>query len=275
MGLYVKTRTSGASLVTALVALACLGTAGPACAADSGASQLSVDYHPPRVSVEARGVTLSQVLSEIGAKVGFTVVDNGASSATVAVSIREASVDQALRQLLRGENHTVLYLAGSGTGPMPSAGIDKIVLLGAPGRTTGEPKGADGQPTQARTDPGPSDRTTSSAAAAPPSAPPVAPAPSTGDSTPSPSWDRAASSDGAQDPASARNTVGDILKTHAMSTAQTAQESTHDAPPVAAGPVNLDAALAETTRRAQQDLSALVDGLETATRALQQSPGHK
>src|SRR5262245_46323752 len=95
---------AGVPLVGALVVLAYLAPAGFAQARDAG-PRLKVDYVASRLSVDAHDVTLAQVLREIGAKVGFTVVDNRASSALVTVSMQDASVDEVLRQLLRAENH--------------------------------------------------------------------------------------------------------------------------------------------------------------------------
>src|SRR5262249_47723019 len=104
---------AGVPLVGALLALAYLASAGVAQAGDGG-PRLRVDYVASRVLVDAHDVTLAQVLREIGAKVGFTVVDNRASSALVSVSMQDASVDEVLRRLLRTENHTVLYVDGGG-----------------------------------------------------------------------------------------------------------------------------------------------------------------
>ena len=50
------------------------------------------------------------------------------ASRLVTVSIASASVDDVLRQLLRAENHTILYRQGANAMVM----IDRIVLLGAP-----------------------------------------------------------------------------------------------------------------------------------------------
>jgi hypothetical protein len=275
MHFYGRARTVAVSLAGAFIALVCLGAPGPVRAADDAAPRLEVDYNPPRLSVQAQGLTLARVLSEIGAKVGFTVVDNGASSTPVDVSIRDASLDDALRKLLRGENHTVLYFEGRGGVPSSSAGIDKIVLLGAPTQGTVTAERADRQ--QVHSSPVGSDRVRPSNPVGPTVGPPVTAAPPSPEPAPL-SRDRASSADSANDPANAANTVGEILKTHAMSAAQTAQESTDSPPALATGPASVEAALAETTRRAQQDLSALVDGLATATRSLQDSlagTGHR
>ena len=78
------------------------------------------------------------------------------------------------------------------------------------------------------------------------------------------------------DPSSPPVTVGDILKNHALAAARAAQEAADGqsadlSVPPSAPPANLQAVLIEATRRAQQSLSALIDGLATATRSLQES----
>lgn len=73
----------------------------------------------------------------------------------------------------------------------------------------------------------------------------------------------------ASDPAAMPVTVGDILKTHGMAAAQAAEADQGALAPSV--PTSHSAALAETTRRAQQGLGALVDGLATVTRSLRQS----
>src|SRR5262245_60568494 len=62
-------------------------------------TDLKVIYHASRLSVEARGVSFQRVLEEIGAKVGFAVVDYGSSDRTLTVSIQEASVEEVLGHL--------------------------------------------------------------------------------------------------------------------------------------------------------------------------------
>ena len=89
--------------------------------------RVSVEYDP-YVSVAAREVGLGDLLRLIGAKVGFTVAEGPAASRLVTVSIASASVDDMLRQLLRAENHTILYRQGADAMVV----IDRIVLLGAP-----------------------------------------------------------------------------------------------------------------------------------------------
>ena len=72
-------------------------------------SDLRVTYSPPRISVEARGVKLREVLRDISSKVGFELTDYGIPDRDLTVSIEEATVEEVLRQLLRGENYGVVY----------------------------------------------------------------------------------------------------------------------------------------------------------------------
>jgi hypothetical protein len=85
-----------------------LGVAFPGAAAERK-TELSVIYDAPRLSVEARGVSLQRVLGEIGKKLGFVVVDYGASDRVITFSLQDASTEEVLEQLLRGENYAVIY----------------------------------------------------------------------------------------------------------------------------------------------------------------------
>ena len=87
-----------------------------------------VEYDPPHVSVAASEVGLGELLRVIGAKVGFSVAEGRAALRLVTVSIAHASLDDVLRQLLRAENHTILYRQGADAVVM----VDRIVLLGPP-----------------------------------------------------------------------------------------------------------------------------------------------
>jgi hypothetical protein len=87
-----------------------------------------VEYDPPHVSVAASEVGLGELLRVIGAKVGFSVAEGRAALRLVTVSIARASLDDVLRQLLRAENHTILYRQEADAMVM----VDRIVLLGAP-----------------------------------------------------------------------------------------------------------------------------------------------
>ena len=88
-------------------------------------SDLRVTYSPPRISVEARGVKLREVLRDISSKVGFDLTDHGIPDKDLTVSIEEATVEEVLRQLLRGENYGVVYREKDRT-------ISKVLLLSSP-----------------------------------------------------------------------------------------------------------------------------------------------
>ena len=78
----------------------------------------------------------------------------------------------------------------------------------------------------------------------------------------------------AANPAAPPMTVGDILRAHAIAAAPAALPATLDAAPVRPSSIpqpDLDAALAEATRRAQQALGVLTNGLTTGTRSLHES----
>jgi hypothetical protein len=255
------------SAVAFLTAIVCLGAVGLAGAADSQAPRLSVGYQGGRLSVDAHGASLAQVLTQIGARVGFSVLDNGSSSPAVDIAIENAPVDEVLRRLLRGENHTVLYLA-EGPGPSNSVRIDRIVLLG-PRSEPGGP--TDGNSSSTRRIP----QVGGAAASAPPATP--SPAASTGPAgvsevLASPSFDQViAAGGGAGDgDLNTPTVVGDLLRAHAMSALAAGQAGGVEAA-TAAAPLSVEASLAETTRIAQQNLAALVESLAAVTRSLQES----
>ena len=229
---------------------------------------LRVDYDPPQLSVEAREVSLGAVLRAIGAKVGFSVVEPVPSSRVLTLSIRNASLGDVLRQLLRAKNHTMIYRVG-GLPSAESGTIDRIVLFGDSVTATAAatlPGGPSRDPRQAQDHGDAGARTVplalpTSPQSWPESTPFLHPAPvDTGD------------------PAAPPISVGEMLRAHAVAAVQGGQlagnGANSPAPPSPASstpPANLDQALAETTRRAQQALGALIDGLATATRSLQQS----
>jgi hypothetical protein len=258
--------------------LTCLGAEQGAVAAESG---LRVDYDGSRLSVEARDVSLFALLTEVGAKVGFSVVETAPSSVTVTLSIRDATLDDALRQLLRAENHTVYYRVGSGGTSQARDGIDRIVLSGEPGaagavassgpmpdRLQNDRPQAVGGDQASMSSPGP--------VTTPPAASLLQP-----DVLSRIASDLTAGPTGVEDPAAPPVNVGDLLKAHAMAAVPVASPAGLPATPtpassapaglVSSPPPGLDASLAETTRRAQQALGALVGALATATRSMQKS----
>jgi hypothetical protein len=116
----------------ALAGLFLLAAGAPAYAA-----QPIVRYDPPWVSVDAQGASVAETLRAIGAKVGFTVQEIRGLDAVPAVSIHRASLEDALRQLLRGSNHVVHYREDAAGRRVPSV----VVLLG-PGEPGGAPGGS-------------------------------------------------------------------------------------------------------------------------------------
>lgn len=231
----------------------------------AGEPTLVLDYRPPLLSLEARGVPLREVLARVGKAVGFQVVAGDAASSPVDVLMREASLDDVLRLLLRGENHTLLYRPGEVKGDPPA--LDRVVLLGASQTAALEagPVGPSegGGAREARAPeaiPG---------SAAGPAQPPVA-AGAVPELSPLLSWGR----DAALEDEQREVTLADVLQAHAMAAIQAGQVGAAGAAvvdPLSPAPRDVQADLAETTRRAQEGLAALVDGLAAATRSLQES----
>ena len=211
-------------------------------------ARLVVDYSAPNISVMANDVALLEVLQAIAAKVGFSVSEARTLSDRVTISIQDASVEDVLRRLLRAQNHTILYRQTA-----TAEVVDRVVLLGLPGNGGPDVAGV------------PQVQAPSAAAAPPPVAAPRPPAVGSGPGAPS-----------AGTPADQEEvTVGDMLRSHALSGAP-AQAGSQPAAADAAAPTDvpqsLEESLAATTRRAQQGLSSLVEGLQRATEALQQAP---
>ena len=96
---------------------------------------------PPRISVEARGVKLREVLREVSSKVGFDLTDYGIPDKDLTVSIEEATVEDVLRQLLRGENYGVVYRE-------KDKAISKVLLFSSPAYVEAAPM-SDSQQTRA------------------------------------------------------------------------------------------------------------------------------
>jgi hypothetical protein len=193
-----------------------------------------VEYDPPHVSVAATEVGLGELLRLIGAKVGFSVAEGRAALRLVTVSIASASLDDVLRQLLRAENHTILYRQGADATVM----VDRIVLLGAP---------AEGA-SVADTGPRPNQEAPALASSAVPI------------------------SSGAGESATPGEQpvpVGDRLQAHALA-GLPPQPATVSEPAAPSMPPSLEEQLAITTQRAQPALTSPVEGQEHATRSLQQ-----
>ncbi|HKA52078.1 MAG TPA: hypothetical protein VKJ47_00305 [Candidatus Binatia bacterium] len=107
------------------------GVAFPLPSAEAGEDALNVSSSPAGVTVEAHDVGVEEVLREMGEKIGFTVVAKEATHPAVNVSIKDATPEEALQQVLRGENYAIVYHRPEGE--QPQAGkIDKILLLSPP-----------------------------------------------------------------------------------------------------------------------------------------------
>jgi hypothetical protein len=214
--------------------------------------------------VDAHGASLAQLLTQIGARVGFSVLDSGSSSPAVDITIENAPVDEVLRRLLRGENHTVLYLSG-GPGASDGVRVDQIVLLGPRSERGGPSNGGPSSP-----------RPISGTGGAGASVPAAASSPnSTGpagisEASPLPSWDPVISARVGAGDLEPPIAVGDLLKAHAMSALPAGQAGAEEAANATAPPP-VEVSLAEATRMAQQNLAALVEGLAAVTRSLQAS----
>jgi hypothetical protein len=177
------------------------------------------------------------------------VVESGADSPLVTLAVEDGLVDEVLRRLLRVENHTIVYRRGEGTAEV----IDRVVLRGGPGERSA-----------------PVADVTSLAPRPLPAQVPPAPAGGVAALAPSP----AAAGDRAQDAGHAADRdgeapkVGDLLRSHALAGLPQGE----DQPAAAALPpaMGVEETLAATTRRAQQSLKTLVEGLQQATRTLQQ-----
>jgi len=89
--------------------------------------RLSVIHNPSYLSVEAKDTSLPELLQEIGAKVGFAVVDMGISRSSLTVSITRKALEEILRQLLQGENHAIVYRGQKERQGGVSGAIDTIL----------------------------------------------------------------------------------------------------------------------------------------------------
>jgi hypothetical protein len=90
----------------------------------SAEPRMRVVYHAPLISIDASGMTVAEVLREVGRTVGFSVVETGSSDVRTSFSIHDALLPAALQQLLRSENHVLLYREGTPT-------LATVMVLGA------------------------------------------------------------------------------------------------------------------------------------------------
>jgi hypothetical protein len=238
-----------------VLVLLLLMAAAPSAASESD-RRLLVDYRPPHLWVDARGVPLDQVLQEIAVKVGFTIVQLRPSRTLVTVSIRKWPLEEALRHVLRMDDHALVYRSGAADAFLAPS-VERVILWGEHAPQSGVARAEPPTPALPRVS------TTS-----PPAFPAAVPAPSM------------------SHPAVGQPVVpsaSDLLAQRALAAA-TAAPAIADVPKAASGAsgasavasaeassiVDLHAALAATTRAAQRDVKTLVQALTQATASLGQ-----
>lgn len=234
------------------------------------------------LAVEAHGVGAEEVLREIGEQVGFTVVIKGAARPLLNVSIKDATLEEALQEILRGENYAILYPGPKGEGTQARGRIGKILLLSPSNTTEAAPNVAPLQQEQERRQ---------ALLHGQENAPSPAEAPRADQATAAvfskDGWKLLTGKDGENsDPSS--TTVADLLQTQALqalaaqpgSNAESDDEAGNSAEMVQANPpgggmqlgesaqMDVKQALAITTQMAQRNLTTLVEGLSAATNSM-------
>jgi hypothetical protein len=92
--------------------------------------QLRVISTPTGLTVEAQGVSVEEILRAVGVQVGFTVVAKEAHYPLLSLAIKDATVEEVIEQLLRGESYAVVYREPKGGGKEQEGGeISQIRLL--------------------------------------------------------------------------------------------------------------------------------------------------
>jgi hypothetical protein len=228
-------------------------------------NDLRIAYSPPRISVEAHGVKLRDVLREISVKVGFDLAGYGIPDRDFTVSIQEATVEEVLRQLLRGENYGVIYREKDGV-------ISRVLFLSSPAYAHATPMSESPQTGTVRSQ----ERLTILSSA--------------------PSYQPATPQQKRKNREENEPRVEEILRVHAISALagsnSSLQSSTPNVPQSLGNSTpaflptgttsfprrslgEMNDSLAMTTRIAQQNLKGLVDSLATATHSLRNSSANR
>jgi hypothetical protein len=228
----------------------------------SAEPRMNVTYHAPLISIDASGVTVAEVLREVSRTVGFSIVEAGSSEARLSFSIHDASLLEALHQLLRSENHVLLYRDGTQT-------IATVMVLGA--RVARAPT-----PFDQRDHPlGHSENQDQGGMKPPPEIVPPSATPASG-ASPSTQADLAEYRRGAEGSPEVVNAT-DLLLRHARSgvAASPTTPASGSGPVAASSAISTDAGAADagttlaiTTRLAQQNLTKLVQALTAATSSM-------
>ena len=231
------------------------------------------------LTVEAHGVDTEQALRAIGEQVGFTIVAKEAAHPVLDIFLKDVPLEEALQQLLRGENYAIVYQTPKGEKTPGEEKIGKVVLLSPPTAVAAAPGvGVQRQDQQHRQTLPQSDQNK-----------PQAPEAQTAATVFSQGGWRSVEKREEKDP-DAPPTVSDLLETQALQAlaassqaealANGDQASTQSSPAVAqtgASPgiqlneqeqMDINEALLLTTRAAQRNLATLVEGLSSATNSL-------
>lgn len=226
-----------ATTLALALSLAPVTTPGPATADP----RVHVACRPSGLTVRASGAPVGAVVAEIGKCVGFSVAEILPDTDAAEVSFADIGLDEALERLLAAKNYTVIYRDPESRDPGTRAAvIDRIVLLGPRSRPAPEVEAA---ATAALSDT----------------------APATAAAAPVPTIEPDSHATTVFDPSTAGGEVATMLATHAISGVASPPAT---APPSTAVPADVEAALALTAQQAQQQVRALVEALETATRSL-------
>jgi hypothetical protein len=243
-GAFTSQKTAAAILVFLCTVLPRLASAA------ERKSDLRITYKPPHISLEARGAKLRDVLRNVSQKVGFELTDYGIPDRDLTVSIEETTVEDLLRQLLRGENYGVVYREND-------RAISQVWLLSASVYAQAAPVSENQQiPTEVT-----GRQEGLAIVSAAPSDQPIRP-------------ERKRESRAESEPR-----VEEILRAQAMPITTGAdtfpqnlnpktRQSLQNMPPAFPATGDASESLAMTTRLAQQNLKALADGLATATQSL-------
>jgi hypothetical protein len=247
---------------------------------------LRVVYTPPTLTVEAQDVTLQEVLREIGLQAGFTVVDADVPRMRLHVSFTDLTLQEGLRQLLKGENYVLISRKQRREQAAVGTGIEKIVLLGSisspavspESGSSGKARASQGSDTRQSPEPLPSSHSAALSTAAMPSFPDK--------------WGRKHNGRPGQPDSAA--SLEELLTTHAFAIPQkwlqdraAEVDSTPipsllkrhvDTPSADVGggtspstSPEINEALAITTQMAQRNLKGLLDSLTVATESLRNS----
>jgi hypothetical protein len=109
--------------------------------AAGGEDRLYVVVSSAGLTVEAENVSVEEILRDVGAQVGFSVTAKVMPLTLRSISVKDASVEEVLQQLLRGENYALVYRQPGSSSIQASGGIKKVLLLSPPASATAGSQG--------------------------------------------------------------------------------------------------------------------------------------